>query len=132
LSQPRALAAKRRSTGSMRGRAIPAARSTCAGSAPPTTARTDGSAARRPSSRAAAHPITTVSSAGPRRAVPRRATCRTKRRSLASLSAVTVHEFTTATSAAAGSSTTTAPWSANACRTSSVSYWFALQPKVWK
>jgi len=51
---------------------------------------------------------------------------------LASLSAVTVQEFTTATSAAAGSSTTTTPSSANAWRTSSVSYWFALQPKVWK
>ncbi len=81
----------------------------------------------RPSSNAAAQPITTVSSFAPRRASPR-----TKRRSLVSLSAVTVHEFTTATSAAAGSSTTTAPWSANAWRTSSVSYWFALQPKVWK
>src|SRR5437667_322112 len=45
---------------------------------------------------------------------PRRASRRTRRPSFASLSWVTVQEFTTARSAAAGSSTTTTPWSANA------------------
>ncbi len=108
------------------GEESPAAATTRAGSAPPTTARTCGRAAIVPSSRAAAQPITTVSSLLPR------ARRRTKRRSLTSASCVTVHEFTTATSAAAGSSTIVAPWSANACSTRAVSYWFALQPNVWK
>jgi len=71
----------------------------------------------RPSSSAAAQPITTVS-----RPSRPRAMRPTKRRSFASLSPVTVQEFTTATSAAAGSSTTVAPVAVNASRTSSVSY----------
>src|SRR6266705_5692935 len=61
LSQPRAFAGNRRSTGSTRGALNPAASSTRVGSAPPTTARTLGSAAIAPPSRAAAQPITTVS-----------------------------------------------------------------------
>src|SRR5438128_3417390 len=65
LSQPRAFAGNRRSTGSTRGALNPAASSTRVGSAPPTTARTLGSAAIAPLSRAAAQPITTVSSRPP-------------------------------------------------------------------
>src|SRR5207302_466140 len=87
-----------------RVRLNPAARSTRAGSAPPTTARTDGRPAMRPLSSAAAQPITTVS-----RRPFCRASRRTRRPSFASLSWVTVQEFTTARSAAAGSSTTTTP-----------------------
>src|SRR2546426_7102962 len=48
LSQPLAFAGNRRSTGSTRGALNPAASSTRAGSAPPTTARTLGSAAIAP------------------------------------------------------------------------------------
>ena len=108
------------------GKVMPAARNTMFGSAFGTTARTDGNAAMVPSSSAAAHPITIVC------AVPLFATCRTKRRSLTSLSWVTVQELMTAKSACAGSSTTVAPPSLKAWRTTSVSYWFALHPKVWK
>ena len=96
------------------------------GSAFGTTARTAGSAAIVPSSSAAAHPITIVC------AVPLFATWRTKRRSLTSLSCVTVQELMTARSACEGSSTTVAPPSLKAWRTRSVSYWFALHPNVWK
>jgi len=73
---------------------IPAARNTTSGSAFATTARTDGNAAIEPSSSAAAQPITIVS------AVPLLATWRTKRRSLTSLSFVTVQELMTAGAAA--------------------------------
>ena len=98
------------------GEDTPAARNTVSGSALATTARTEGNAAIAPSSRAAAHPMTIVC------AGPRFARWRTRRRSLTSLSLVTVQEFTTARSARAGSSTATAPWAANARRTRSVSY----------
>ena len=103
---------------------MPAAVSTVWGSAFATTARTDGSAAIAPSSSAAAQPITIVW------VWPRFATCRTKRRSLTSLSFVTVQELMMARSASAGSSTTTAPFASNASRTRSVSYWLALHPNV--
>jgi len=95
---------------------MPAAVSTISGSAFATTACTDGNAAMVPSSSAAAQPMTIV------RASPLLAMWRTKRRSFASLSPVTVQELTTARSASAGSSTTTAPLASNAARTRSVSY----------
>jgi len=107
--------------------ATPSAPATRAPSAPSTTAATFGSAAIRPSSSAAAHPITTVRIAGVRRA--RR---RTSARIFASPTCVTAHELTTAASAPSGEATARQPASSSRCRTTSVSYWFALQPNVWK
>ncbi len=127
LSQARAPRSKRRSGPSTTGAGRPSARSTPWASAPPTTASTSASPAIEPSSSAAAHPMTTVRSPGRSRA--RR---RTRPRILASLTCVTVHELTTAASAARGSATTRAPAPSSACRTTSVSYWFALHPKVWR
>jgi hypothetical protein len=105
LSQAREPEANRRSppAGSARS-GTPSARATAPSSAPGTTAATLGSAARRPSSTAAAHPITTVLMPG-----FRRASRRTSPRIFPSPTCVTVHEFTIAASARSGVVTTRQP-----------------------
>ena len=126
LSHARPWSAKPRS-GPGATAATPSASAAAASSAPATTAATPGSEASRPSSTAAAHPMTTVRMPGRLRA--RR---RTNPRIFASPTCVTVHEFTTAASASSAVSTMRHPAASRRCRTTSVSYWFALQPNVWR
>ena len=79
----------------------------------------------RASGSAAAHPMTTLRSAGFARAA-RRTCCRKS----ASASAVTAQLLNTAACAVSGDATISWPPAVSIARTDSPSYWFARQPKV--
>ncbi len=142
LSQPRDAPRRLRSSrppiGSVSIRSSGAASSICTspeprsawatdtGSWPGITSTTPGMARYASAFRAAEHPATTTRAFG-----RSRCTRRMNRRASASAWLVTVHVFTTTTSASSRPRDVTAPRASSSWRIRSVSYWLALQPKVW-